>query len=570
MLRPTLIAALIATSSPFWAHAQDWEENYDDQWADERPPDYDVSVDVGVSGGVTFDTFYAPLGAHGEWVSAGAYGRVWRPRVAAGWRPYYYGRWEWTSEGWFWVSDEPWGWAAYHYGRWAFDGAYGWVWIPGYQWAPAWVSWRWSGDVVGWAPLAPGLSVYVTSYPFYDAWWTFVPSVSFVSVPVYSVAYAPSYTRHYWDRTTPAPARPAPRPIPGRARPAHAASPAWGGPAPRAIEARMGRPLRPPRVVAAPSPAAARAGPARSPCTVPRCAARRPRPRRGVRTARARLGAPASVPGRGDERGNAFGRRRAVASSGPGSHPHRRARPLAGPARQGTDGRRPGAPRAVGERRGWSGAALEQRDGARRAPRSARGGSGRGGHRRPAVRRRRASAAAWSGGGGRPAARQVRRKPRRPQQHGGGRPAPATPHRCRHEVQREVPRLRRRRSRGRSAAGRSSLSASRREPCSSSRAPVSRSRADMVRIPSTFTSKRISSRTSPARQGRTPLKVNSPRSSFSAGAGVVALVDADRRARSGRRPRSSPRRCGRWGSPRCAGRRRASRRPPARSRSPSG
>jgi hypothetical protein len=85
-----------------------------------RAQDYAVSVDMGVSGGVTFDTFYDPLSTYGEWVTVGSYGRAWRPRVAVGWRPYYYGRWEWTNEGWLWVSDEPWGWAAYHYGRWAF------------------------------------------------------------------------------------------------------------------------------------------------------------------------------------------------------------------------------------------------------------------------------------------------------------------------------------------------------------------------------------------------------------------------------------------------------------------
>ncbi len=30
-----------------------------------------------------------------------------------------------------------------------------WIWVPGYEWAPAWVSWRSSDDYVGWAPLPP-------------------------------------------------------------------------------------------------------------------------------------------------------------------------------------------------------------------------------------------------------------------------------------------------------------------------------------------------------------------------------------------------------------------------------
>jgi hypothetical protein len=252
--RTLLVLTVVAFLAPAGSLAQDqeWEEEYADEWAD-YDSEYDVSVDVGGSGDVTFDTFYEPLSPYGEWVSVPSYGRVWRPRVAAGWRPYYYGRWEWTNEGWLWVSDEPFGWAAYHYGRWSYDSYYGWVWVPGYQWAPAWVYWRYSGDVVGWAPLAPGLSIYVSSYPFVDFWWTFVPTVRFVSVPVYSVAYAPSFTRHHWHRTAPAPARPAPRPGVARAAPA----PAWGGPAPRAVEQRIGRRLAPARVVAAPSPSRA-------------------------------------------------------------------------------------------------------------------------------------------------------------------------------------------------------------------------------------------------------------------------------------------------------------------------
>jgi len=256
--RSTLALIALALALPTVpAFAQDWEGDENEQWSEQRSPDdLDVSVDVGVSAGLTFDTFHAPLTPYGEWVSVGSYGNVWRPRVAAGWRPYYYGRWEWTSEGWLWVSDEPYGWAVYHYGRWAFDDYYGWIWVPGYQWAPAWVTWRYSGDVVGWAPLAPGFSMYVASYPLVEPCWTFVPTTRFVAVPVYSVAYAPTYTRDYFYRTAPAPARPVGRSVPGYARPAPAPTPAWGGPAPRAIEQRIGRPLVPARVIAAPSPGA--------------------------------------------------------------------------------------------------------------------------------------------------------------------------------------------------------------------------------------------------------------------------------------------------------------------------
>ncbi len=244
----TLIALLAALSAPALARADDWGEQ-EGGWSDVRPAGgYDVSVDLNVQGAVTFDSFHGALQPYGDWVVVGSYGRVWRPRVAAGWRPYYYGRWEWTNEGWLWASDEPWGWAAYHYGRWAYDPYYGWIWVPGYEWSPAWVSWRVSGDVIGWAPLAPGFSVYVSTYPFIDFWWTFVPCVRFVSVPVYTVAYAPTYARRWFDATAPAPARP---PRGGVAR---APTPAWGGPAPRLIEQRIGRPVTPARIVRAPAP----------------------------------------------------------------------------------------------------------------------------------------------------------------------------------------------------------------------------------------------------------------------------------------------------------------------------
>jgi len=243
---PLALLAVAALSLPVAARAQS-------EWGDDVQPagDYDVSVDLNPQGGVGLETFQGPLQPYGDWVVVGNYGQVWRPRVAAGWRPYYYGRWEWTNEGWFWVSDEPWGWAAYHYGRWAYDPYYGWIWVPGYEWAPAWVSWRSSGDAVGWAPLAPGYSVYVTTYPYVDAWWTFVPCNRFVSVPVYSVAYAPVYARRWYDTTAPAPAF-APRA--GAVARGGLTAPAWGGPAPRSIEQRLGRPLAPARIVQSPTP----------------------------------------------------------------------------------------------------------------------------------------------------------------------------------------------------------------------------------------------------------------------------------------------------------------------------
>ncbi len=101
--------------------------------------------------------FYEPLSPYGRWEVVGAYGRCWVPgRVESGWRPYCEGQWVSTDDGWYFESDEPWGWATYHYGRWAEDPRIGWCWVPGTQWAPAWVSWSEGDGYIGWAPLGPG------------------------------------------------------------------------------------------------------------------------------------------------------------------------------------------------------------------------------------------------------------------------------------------------------------------------------------------------------------------------------------------------------------------------------
>jgi hypothetical protein len=103
--------------------------------------------------------FYGQLAPYGQWEQNPQYGWVWVPGgVAAGWQPYTEGHWAYTDAGWAWVSDEPWGWAAYHYGRWYDDATYGWTWVPGVQWAPAWVAWRSGGGYVGWAPLPPAVA----------------------------------------------------------------------------------------------------------------------------------------------------------------------------------------------------------------------------------------------------------------------------------------------------------------------------------------------------------------------------------------------------------------------------
>jgi hypothetical protein len=113
-----------------------------------EPAKAGVSVGVGVSLG----GFHNSLAAYGTWSNHPTYGSVWAPsHVAAGWRPYTVGHWDDGSGQLSWASDEPWG-DTYHYGHWVFDPVLGWIWIPGTTWAPAWVTWRYGGGYVGWAP----------------------------------------------------------------------------------------------------------------------------------------------------------------------------------------------------------------------------------------------------------------------------------------------------------------------------------------------------------------------------------------------------------------------------------
>ncbi len=108
------------------------------------------------SAGVDFQTFYNSLSSEGTWIQTPQFGYVWQPNVNdPQWAPYTNGHWVYSDAGWTWVSNEPWGWATYHYGRWVNLDGTGWCWVPGYTWAPAWVSWRYGDGYVGWAPLPP-------------------------------------------------------------------------------------------------------------------------------------------------------------------------------------------------------------------------------------------------------------------------------------------------------------------------------------------------------------------------------------------------------------------------------
>jgi hypothetical protein len=110
---------------------------------------------------VTTDYFNDTLSPYGSWVVVNGYGRCWRPTVVinnSSWQPYCdHGHWVYTDCGWYWNSDYAWG-ATFHYGRWFRDAGFGWCWYPDTVWAPSWVTWRYSDNYCGWAPLPPRTS----------------------------------------------------------------------------------------------------------------------------------------------------------------------------------------------------------------------------------------------------------------------------------------------------------------------------------------------------------------------------------------------------------------------------
>ncbi len=126
----------------------------------------------------SYQTFYDELSPYGQWIDYPGHGYVWMPNVGLDFKPYSTnGHWVYSEAGWVWASEYNWGWAAFHYGRWFYDTAYGWLWVPGHEWAPAWVSWRKSNDYYGWAPLNPGITVgiSISTYTPPNNYWSFVP-----------------------------------------------------------------------------------------------------------------------------------------------------------------------------------------------------------------------------------------------------------------------------------------------------------------------------------------------------------------------------------------------------------
>ena len=153
---------------------------------------------------VSYNDFYQNLAPYGQWIEDPQYGFVWSPNVDGSFRPYYTnGYWVMTDYGNTWISDYPWGWACFHYGRWTYDSYYGWIWIPGANWGPSWVCWRYSDGYYGWAPLGPGYD-FGSSVDYYcpNDWWVFIPPKYLYSGNYYRYWYGPRGNSHIIHNTT--------------------------------------------------------------------------------------------------------------------------------------------------------------------------------------------------------------------------------------------------------------------------------------------------------------------------------------------------------------------------------
>ena len=115
---------------------------------------------------IDIDTFYDELSPYGGWVCTRALAMSGCPRTSRRAaplrrRPLNLYRRVWLVLG----LERALCLGGIHYGRWGYDEDYGWFWVPGDTWAPAWVQWRYSDDYVGWAPVGPGPRGYAYGVP---------------------------------------------------------------------------------------------------------------------------------------------------------------------------------------------------------------------------------------------------------------------------------------------------------------------------------------------------------------------------------------------------------------------
>ena len=151
------------------------------------------SAEASVSVSISF--FHDELAPYGRWVSTPAYGEIWYPTVVrSGWAPYVDGEWVYSDCGWTWVSYDPFS-DPFHYGTWVWVDPYGWSWVPGYVWGPAWVTWAWTDSYVGWAPVPPTFAITAGGYSggpvtVAQTQYVFVPAARFVGTNISTVRIA--------------------------------------------------------------------------------------------------------------------------------------------------------------------------------------------------------------------------------------------------------------------------------------------------------------------------------------------------------------------------------------------
>lgn len=155
---------------------------------------------------ISFNFFFGRLSPYGRWVYVPRYGQVWYPvGVRPYWQPYTNGYWAYTEYGWTWVPYDPFGWITFHYGAWTWFSPYGWVWVPGYVWAPAWVTWRYGPSYIGWAPLPPdyGFSYGAACPPVtvIERAWVFVPVASITRYDIPAVRVPPGRNAEFLEDT---------------------------------------------------------------------------------------------------------------------------------------------------------------------------------------------------------------------------------------------------------------------------------------------------------------------------------------------------------------------------------
>ena len=106
------------------------------------------------------------------------------------------------------MSNDPWGGNPYHYGTWASIPGYGWSWVPGTVWAPAWVTWSYSNSYVGWAPLPPTVVFGASGYAgrpvvVSQTQYVFVPTNRFVGRNVTTVRIPAQQSAQIFRQTRP-------------------------------------------------------------------------------------------------------------------------------------------------------------------------------------------------------------------------------------------------------------------------------------------------------------------------------------------------------------------------------